>query len=174
MVERKNIVLNGVENQSNRAVLTIENDGEFTKGRIRLYNFGAEPKGIITLGIYQDGKVFKAGLIKASSMLYTFSCATPKLNDKFSCAVINFVESEPKPILYGNSYGYSQEDEIFGEVISALSSSKNISDVEDTLDKFGIDYDEKLKDEIDKAINSTIEEGECSQDCETCQYKKYY
>ena len=54
MVERKNMVLNGVENSTQKAVLTLESDDEFIKGRLRLYNFGAEPKGILSLGIYQE------------------------------------------------------------------------------------------------------------------------
>lgn len=175
MVERKNIVLNGVENISQKAVLTLESDGEVTKGRLRLYNFGTEPKGIISLGIYQDGKVAKAGLIRASSMLYTFSCNVAKLNNNFSCAVINFVESEPKPILYGNSEGYSDQDLIFGEVMRALATSKNMTEVEDTLDKYGLDYEESLKEEINKVIEKevTCTSQDCSN-CENCEYKKFY
>jgi len=180
MVERKNIVLNGVENSSQKAVLTLESDDEVTKGRIRLYNFGAEPKGIISLGIYQNGEVVKAGLIRASQMLYTFSCNVPRLSNKFSCAVVNFVEGEPKPLLYGNCEGYSDQDEIFGEVIQALSQSKNMTEVEDTLDKYGIEFEDKLKEEINKVIDKSIEkdiqtcEKENCNDCEICEYKKYY
>lgn len=178
MLERKNMVLNGVENISQRAVLTIENDGEITKGKVRLYNFGTEPKGIISLGFYQGGKVEKAGLTRESNMLYTFSCELKNLSNKFSCAVINFVEGEPKPILYGNCEGYSDQDEIFGEVIRALSDSKNMQEVEETLDQFGVDYDDKLKVEIEKAIDESMSKTQCStetcQICESCQYKKYY
>lgn len=112
-------------------------------------------------------------------MLYTFSCSAEKLNNKFSCAVINFVDSEPKPILYGNCEGWTGEDELFGEVMSALASSKNITDVENTLDKFGIDYDEKLKAEINQVIEDSLPEDNLStcstcQDCEECEYKKFY
>lgn len=180
MVVRKNIVLNGVENDSKKAVLTLECDGETTKGRIRLYNFGIEPKGIISLGIYQEGKVSKAGLIKASGMLYTFSCDCQRLTDHFSCAVINFVDGEPKPILYGNSNGYTDEDKIFGQVMMALSQSKNITEVEDALDKYGVEFEEKLKDEIDEEINKAMAQDvescqkESCNDCESCQYKKFY
>ena len=180
MVERKNIVLNGVDNLRQKAVLTLECDGETTKGRIRLYNFGAEPKGIISLGINQDGKVVKAGLIKASEMLYTFSCNLSSLSNDFSCAVVNFLEGEPKPILYGNSEGYRDQNEIFGEVINALSASKNMTEVEDTLDRYGVDYDQKLKEEIEKTIDETFEEDDLTcnsdtcKDCDQCQYKKYF
>lgn len=176
MVERKNIVLNGVENNAKKAVLTLESDGQVTKGRLRLYNFGAEPKGIITLGIYQNNNVVKAGLIRASSMLYTFSCNLSRLNNTFSCAVINFLEGEPKPILYGNSEGYSDQDLIFGEVMQALASSKNITEVEDTLDKYGFDYEESLKEEINKVIDEEIKvcSSQDCNNCENCEYKKFY
>ena len=179
MLERKNIVLNGVENQSQRAVLTLECDEEITKGKLRLYNFGVEPKGILSLGIYQNEKVEKAGLIKSSSMLYTFSCDI-KLGKDFSCAVINFVEGEPKPILYGNCEGYSDREEIFEEVLNALSTSKNMADVEDVLDEYGVDYNDKLKEEIENEIEKTFKDdvSACSQenckDCEQCEFKKYY
>lgn len=177
MVERKNIVLNGVENMSQRAVLTLESDEEITKGRLRLYNFGVEPKGIISLGIYEKGNVVKAGLIKASDMLYTFSCNVEKLSDNFSCAVVNFVNGEPRPILYGNSQGYRDQEAVFGEVMQALSLSKNMTEVEDVLDKYGVEFDEKLKEDIDNEIEQAFAEENCKEncnDCESCQYKKFY
>lgn len=176
MIIRKNIVLNGVGNLSQKAVLTLENDGEITSGRVRLYNFSSEPKGIISMGIYQNNKVVKAGLIRVSNMLYTFSCNFSNLKDVFSCAIINFVDSEPKPILYGNSDGCSDQDVIFSEVMQALANSKNSTEVQDTLDKYGVDYEESLKEEINKAIEdeiSTCSINECDK-CECCEYKKFY
>ena len=37
-MNRKSIVLNGIEDQSKKAVLTLENDGDMLSGRLRLYN----------------------------------------------------------------------------------------------------------------------------------------
>ena len=171
MLIKKNIVLHGVKESSQKALLTIECDGLIAEGKLRLYNFGEEPKGIISLGIYQKGEVVKAGLIHYSQMLYTFNCQLNDISKDFSCAVINFVNGEPTPILYGNGEGYIESDEIFSQVLKELNKSQNVEEVEETLDKYGIDFDDELKDEIEEKIDSCLQSG-C--DCENCEYKKFY
>ncbi len=173
MFIKKNIVLSGVNNPSQRAVLTLECDGKMAKGRLRLYNFGVEPKGIISLGLYYGGNVVKAGLIRSSQMLYTFACQSENISDDFSCAVINFVNGEPSPILYGKGEGYSDKDKIFSQVIDQIKSSNNMEEVENTLDRFGVDFEEELKEEIEEEIDKCMAKEECG-DCENCVYKKFY
>lgn len=177
MLNKKSIVLNGVENRSQRAVLTLECDGEMTSGRVRLYNFGVEPRGIISLGINDGTKIIKAGLTHTSGMLFTFMSDIRKLPENFSCAIVNFVNGEPKPLLYGSSEGYVEKDEIFDQVINNIKKAKNIDEVEKELDKYGVDYqdDEKelIEKEIDKAINSE-DISTCSHNCDECKYKKFY
>lgn len=172
MLSKKSIVLNGVEETSKRAVLTLECDGEMTKGIVRLYNFSLVPRGIISLGICYNGQVVKAGLTHLSGMLFSFNCQISKIPENFSCAVVNFLDGEPKPILYGNSDGYSNNEDLFNEVIASLSRSENVIEVESVLDKHGIEFDEDLKNEINKEIEKCINEP-CN-DCENCQYKKFY
>ncbi len=178
MFSRKNIVLSGVDNSSQKAVLSLEYDGQMAKGKLRLYNFGAEPKGIISLGIFQDGNVVKAGLIKCSQMLYTFACQANEISDEFSCAVINFVNGEPNPILFGKGEGCINKDDIFTKIAAELKSTNSASEVERTLDKYDVDYDKSLKEEIENEIDEYLEEeGESKEecnDCENCIYKKYY
>ncbi len=169
---KKNIVLSGVNSFDQRAVLTMECDGHIAKGKLRLYNFGVEPKGIISLGIYQDGSVVKAGLIRCSQMLYTFACQLENLSDDFSCAVINFVNGEPSPILYGKGEGYADKDKIFSQVIDELKETKSTEEVEETLNKYGVDYEDELKEEIEKEIDKSMND-ECNN-CDECIYKKYY
>lgn len=180
MLSRKSIVLNGIEDQSKRAVLTLECDGEVLSGRLRLYNFGVEPNGIISLGIYYDGNVIKAGLIHSSGMLFTFKNQLKNIPDKFSCAVVNFLGGEAKPILYGNSDGYGDREEVFDKVISKLSTTKNVDEVENILDKYGIDFDDNEKEEIENVITQNITKEDqdlCKEDCsicKNCKYKDYY
>ena len=157
-------------NGNEKAVLSLESESTNLSGRIRLYNFKDEPKGIITLGLFSDGKVIKAGLTKISSMLYSFKTQQAALPNVFSCAVINFNGGEPEPILYGNSEGAGSADEVFGAVISTLQNEPSVNAVTEALNKNGIDYDDELKDEI----NNVIEEEFEKHDCARCKYREYF
>jgi len=165
---KKSLVLSGNGNQ--KAVLALEEEGGNLSGRLRLYNFPNEPQGIISLGIYVDGKVTKAGLTRTSSMLYTFKSLTLSMPKDFSCAVINFAGGESEPILYGNSDGVGDQKEVYGAVIDALQGATKMSEVEKTLDENGIEYDDELKEEIDKAIEDEFERNSCAK----CKYREYF
>lgn len=180
MISKKSIVLNGVNENSQKALLSLECNGEITKGKIRLYNFCNEPKGIISLGIYHDGKVEKAGLTQISNMLFSFQSDIKVIPDTFSCAIVNFVGGEPKPLLYGSSDGYVNKDNVFDQVIEKLSNVKSMNNVEEALDEYQIEYDDELKEEINKALKDNITQEDldncnnvCSN-CDNCKYRQYY
>ncbi len=170
MLSKKSIVLNGVSDREKRAVLTLENDEEFTTGNVRLYNFGILPRGIISLGICHDGQVTKAGLTHTGGMVFTFNCSLKKIPQNFSCAIVNFLDGEPTPILYGNSEGYGDADALFDNVISSLSKATNTADVEKVLDEGGVEYAEELEREVEEEIDRCM----TCQDCENCKYKQFY
>jgi len=172
MFSKKSIVLNGVNDKNKRAVLTLECDGEITKGNLRLYNFSGDLRGIISLGIYSQGQVIKAGLTQNAGMVFSFICQLRSIPQKFSCAVVNFLDGEPKPILYGNSEGYSDKEELFTEVISSLSQTNTANEVENLLDGYGIDFEDNLKEEINQNIENCMNE-KCDM-CQNCQYKNFY
>ncbi len=173
MFNKKSIVLSGVNDNLKRAVLTLECDGKLAKGKLRLYNFPEEPRGIISLGLINNGNVFKAGLIKSANMLYTFACQVNNSLDNFSCAVVNFYNGEPTPLLYGNSDGFAEQSEVFSKVIGDLSVATSMKDVEETLDKYNIDFDDEYKEEIEEQIDDCISKENC-ENCEECIYKKFY
>ena len=77
-----------------------------------------------------------------------------------------------KPILFGNSEGYNDTDRVIDSVLSALGSTRSAKEVEDVLDKHGLDYDENLKSEINAQIEKCFTQN-CDK-CEDCIYKKYY
>lgn len=177
MVSRANIVLNSTDENSQKAVLSLECDGQTTKGKLRLYNFNSEPQGIISLGIYYDGNVVKAGLTKSSYMLFTFQSEITSLPKFFSCAVVNFVGGEPKPILYGCNEGYAQKESVIDEVVGKLSNVQSMDEVEDVLDRYKVDFDQDYKKEIEEQIDSLITKEDismCNNNCDDCEYKKYY
>lgn len=164
---RKSLVLNSVEEGKEKAVLTIEGDSQNLNGRVRLYNFGILPKGILTLGIYSGGRVYKAGLTHQSGMLYTFLVDDNIFESQFSCAVVNVYNGLTKPLLFGSSQG---KTEGLSQVVGAIKNAQNTQQVEQVLDEYGVDFEDEEKAEIEQAIDR---EFECEA-CQNCKYKKYF
>ena len=172
MLNRKSIVLSDVKHDSQKkAVLTLQEDDLGVCGTLRLYNFPRELDGICSLGIYQDGKVAKAGLTLKSHMLYEFFINLKSIPKKFSAAIINFQNAVPSPILYGSSEGGS--DEIYANIISELAENQRADHAKQVLDEFDVDFDEKEKQEIEKTIDKSLCEDDCSK-CANCVYKKFF
>ena len=170
MIFKKSLVLLGVEKQREKAILTLEKDGDVFGGRIRLYNFAVEPEGILSIGFYDGKEVIKAGLSKIASMLYSFKLGQDKVDQDFSCAVISFTKGRTTPILYGNSRG-AEDIEIelakimnqdLGKVNDPLSAKK-------VLDSANVVY----TDAYQKEIENNIDEQMCKA-CENCRYKKAF
>ena len=175
MFYRKSIVLNATNNSSQKAVLSLEANDDMVNGKLRLYNFGVEPKGIISLGINCNGKVIKAGLTRTSSMVYTFLCQMDELPDRFSCAVVNVSNGEAIPILFGSSFNSDQQEQIFDEVLSSLSEAKTMTQVEKVLDDYQIDFADEEKKQIDEQIEKCMAEGKTDSDiCQNCKYREYF
>lgn len=176
MLTKKNLVLCGINEKEKKAVVTMQCNGEMTSGIVRLYNFSQEPRGIISLGIYADKSVIKAGLTKTGLMTFSFLTELNKIPETFSCAVVNLVGGEITPLLYGGVDEGITNSEVFDKVISSLSRTKNMNEVEQTLDDFGVDYEDKEKTEIESLIDKEMMKNDemCEKECDNCFYKKYY
>lgn len=171
MVYKKNVILTSLHGDDRKALLALECNGYTTSGKLRLYNFNDQPKGIVTLGVYHNSKVTKAGMIYLGGMVYSLNLDMNELPADFSCCMLNFVGGEAKPILYSSSALRDKLDEAFVN----LTEAKDVEDVEEILDEHGIDYDDQLKNEIDEEIDKNIScTQSCGQDCETCKYKLFY
>lgn len=173
MVYKKNVILNSLDGDDKKGLLSLECNGHTTSGKLRLYNFDSQPQGIVTLGVYHDSVVTKAGLIYLGGMLYSLNLDMDNLPVDFSCCVLNFVGGSPKPILYSSCGIRDRLDETFDK----MKDTKSAEEVEKLLDEKEIDYDDNLKkeinDEIDKAMACG---GECDdkKECQKCKYKLYY
>jgi len=168
MRKQKSVVLSDTQNSNKKAVLTLQEHENGLDGKLRLYNFSRELDGIVSLGLYVNKKVYKAGLTLKSQMLYEFFIDLKGIPDKFSCAVINFINAEPRPILYGSSEGNS--DDIYGSIITELSNDTSAIHAQNILDKYDVDFEENEKREIEKEIDRNL----CKNDCANCEYKKYF
>ncbi|MGN1200684.1 MAG: hypothetical protein ACI4R8_00265 [Candidatus Caccovivens sp.] len=169
MFKRKSVVLSDTASDSNKkAVMSLEEDEVGVRGTLRLYNFSSPLDGISSLGFYVQQKVYKAGLTYKSPMLYEFFVDLKEIPQKFSCAVVNFQNAVAKPVLFGSSEG--SEDDVYGNIIAEISKDNTLKNAEKVLDTFGVDYDDKEKEEIEKDIDEAL----CQGDCANCVYKKYF
>lgn len=171
MVYKKNVILNSLHGDDKKALLALECNGNTTSGKLRLYNFDEQPKGIVTLGVYHDHKVTKAGMIYLGGMVYSLNLDMKELPLDFSCCMLNFVGGEAKPILYSSTAIKDKLDEAF----ASLPDARNMEEVEKILDEKEIEYDDDLKEEINSEIDKSMAcASSCGQDCESCKYKLYY
>ena len=170
MTFKKSLVLLGVEKQSEKAILTLEKEGDIFVGRIRLYNFLKEPEGILSVGFYNGKKVTKSGLSKIATMLYSFKIDGDQVDQDFSCAVISFSKGKASPILYGNSQGAEDvETELAKIMHEDLGKVKDVKSAEEVLNRSNVSYSQSYQKEIDKEI-----EKQMCQACENCRYKKAF
>ena len=177
---KKSVVLQAVDGKE-KAVLSMENKEDMIVGRLRLYNFNEEPKGILSLGFNSNGKVVKAGLTKASEMLYTFQTDIDNINEKFSCAVVNSYQGGLSPLLYGASDGKPTQEEMLAGALKLYEKPLSVQNVEKEIDENEIEYDEELQEEIESAIEENFvdkskefEEKDIENRCENCKYRKCF
>ena len=174
MYFRKTLILNSMLNDSKKAVCNIEKDSNNYKGTVRLYNFSAEPEGILTIAFVSKKKVVKAGLTKKSQMLYKFNFEGEIDLQSFSCALIHISKGQLKPILFASSQG----DKVSSEELNLISSlgildeKVEADNIKNKLDEHKIYLEDQ--DEIEKEIDLHFACGECNDKCGTCKYREAF
>jgi len=166
---KKSIVLQAIDSNK-KAVLSMETKDDMLVGRVRLYNFDEEPKGILSLGFNSQGKVVKAGLTKTSSMLWCFQTEKESVGEKFSCAVVNSFQGNLTALLYGNSEGKIGNEERLVQSLQVLDEPLSMQKTEEILQENCVDFDEDLKAEIEEKIDEEMQEDKC----QNCRYKKCF
>lgn len=170
MIVKKSLVLIGVKKESEKAVLNIEKEGDLYKGRVRLYNFSTEPKGILSVGLFDGNNVVKAGLSKISNSLFEFKGDLSKFSDDFSCAIVNITNGEMTPILYGNTGNDEAVESKLSSIMSdEFSSPRTFSQTKSILDNNGVSYSADYENEINEEINKGMKD-----DCINCKYRKSF
>lgn len=166
MIYKKSVVLTSTNGGKQKGVITLEYDAGETYGNVRLYNFDKEPEGILSLGILNNNKVYKAGLTRENDNFYTFKIAGKKDINAFSCAVVNFVNGEAKPLLMGATNGAVTSEERLCNSLSILDGDMKCDVVEGELNQNQIYLEDQ--DEIEELINS---QTTCDNKCNECKYR---
>ena len=167
MIYKKSVVLTSVDAGKEKGVLSLEYDGGELLGNVRLYNFAKEPDGILSVGILYNGQVYKAGLTQENAYFYTFKLNSSQEMNNFSCAIVNFVNGEPKALLHGATGGANKTEERLINSLSVFDGKADIKSVGQTLDQNGIFFENQ--EEIDALIDNEV--ARCTNNCSECKYR---
>lgn len=168
MVYKKSVVLSSVNGGREKAVLNLESNNNEILGTVRLYNFDSEPAGILSLGILCEKEVLKAGLIQERGGVYSFKLNTAKELNIFSCAVVNLVQGEAKPLLMGASGGISSSEEKLTNALCVFDEEPTVERVKEVLDQNEIYLEDQ--EEIDNLIEKHFDNN-CDSKCAECKYR---
>ncbi len=167
MIYKKSVVLSSVNKGKEKGVVSLEYSNGEILGNVKLYNFANEPDGILSIGILADGQVLKAGLTFESAGLYTFKLNTTKQLNSFSCALVNFVKGEARPLLMGACGASPTMEERLANSLSIFDEKPSIETVTNTLNQNGVYLDNQP--EIDALIDNEI--SVCDNKCSECKYR---
>lgn len=174
MNKQTTLVLTGLDNSLNKAVINLEIKDESFEGRIRLYNFKQKPEGILTLGVLCDGKVVKTALKEKENNLYTFTSNNKIEKDAFTCAIINVKNGDVKPILLGATNGQNVKtlERRLAENLYLLDEEDiTPNKVEIALNESEIDFEKEEKREIERKIACELGGNER---CANCKYREAF
>lgn len=168
MIYKRSVVLSSLKGGKEKAVLTLECDGGDMVGNIRLYNFDKEPDGILSVGILNDGKVTKAGLVRENNNFYTFKINSNESLNAFTCALVNFNNGNVRPLLQGSTNGIVTSEERLCNSLSIFEEDASVQKVQSVLDKnqVFIDEQEEIDDLIEQEVKNIQDIG-----CAGCKYR---
>ena len=169
MIYKRSIVLTSLYGGKEKAVVTLENDGGEILGNVRFYNFDKEPEGVLSLGILCNKEVLKAGLTRENDSFYTFKLNGSKELNTFTCALVNIVKGEPKPLLQGSTNGVSKGEEALCNSLSIFEQDAKAEIVEKTLDDNSVYLEEQ--EEINDIVDEEVSKLNCDIKCGECKYR---
>lgn len=146
-MKSKTIILSNTEEHSGRGILTLYEEDDLLKCKLRLYNTPKLDK-FCKLGIYHSNQVYSANLLEKSGVYETSFVGDFDLNLDFYTAIINTNENN-KVIIAGGTY-------------AGCCFEENSPQFEETNPTQTVE-------------NQNVEE--CKQDCKNCEncvYKKMF
>ena len=150
-MKSKTIIISSQDENSNgRGILTMYQEDDLLKCKLRLYNFPKLNRNC-KLGIYHNEEVFSANLIDRGGFYESSFVGDFDMNKDFYTALID-VDKNNNVLLAGGTYAgyYFDDTSVFSESISTINTS----------------------DEADLNIKYSQDE-ECDK-CARCKYKEYF
>ncbi len=153
-MKSKTIIISNESNANARGIMTIYDENDILKCKIRLYNI-SKLSPTCRLGIYHKGEVFTANLINRNSYYESSFAGEFDMTQDFYTAIIDTALNN-QVVLSGGTYaGYFYNDNLF-----------NTDNSNDTI----IDDNQISNNQIADNIDNITE---CDK-CKNCKYKDYF
>lgn len=145
-----------------KGILTLENAEGKVKGQLRLYNFRQLPQSI-ALGITSGSEIYKVPLKVVDNIVDFDVAANVNLQEKLSCAMVDISDIMSPKILIGGTSNY-------------LNNWADRVEQAFVMDAKTLERDEMYENnmsEIEKEIESVIDDDKEYKDCSMCTHCKY-
>ena len=176
MTTKKTVVLCGIEGEQ-KAILNLEQNLSNCNGTIRLFNVAKPPEGILSVGLLCGKEVFKAVANQKEEFRYDFFMEVDVPLEKFTVALILTNMGKSKPLFVG-SCGGAVDKSIQTRLASAAQTLGDsplcACNVKKALDDNKIDFDDSIKDEIERGIDEELKKNKQEMPCKTCKYKEAF
>ncbi len=160
-MKSKTIILSS-PNTNGRAILTLFEEDELLKSKIRLYNT-TKLNRFCKLGIYHNKNVFSANLLEKDGVYLSSMVGEFDLEKDFYCAIIN-TENNNDVVLSGGTYSgcFFNEENVFENKLRTIEKENPNTSL--------YNYEEEKIEE--NLINNSCEED--FEKCKNCKYKEWF
>ncbi len=177
-MKSKTIILSSPQGEhSGRGILSIYEEDELLKCKLRLYN-APNLSRYCKLGLYHQKEVYSANLLEKSGVYFSSLVGDFNINKDFYAAIID-TENDNNVLLAGGTYAgyfYNDQSNVFSN-INKEDPNTNLYDY--TQEEFQVSTNSNAPpDTLDSfhSLGMTDKTTDCSQDdkCAHCKYKEYF
>ena len=159
-MKSKTIILSNTEEHSGRGILTLYEEDDLLKCKLRLYNLTKLDK-FCKLGIYHNNQVYTANLLEKHGVYESSFVGDFNLNEDFYTAIINTNQNN-KVIIAGGTYsGFCFE----GNLQENVAKESILSDY--------VEEQNNMQNFVAKAHNLENCDENCGN-CANCKYKEWF
>lgn len=171
-MKSKTIILSS-ENQNGRGILTIFEEDELLKCKIRTYNISGINR-FCKLGIYHKNEVFSANLLEKNGVYLSSLVGDFDIDKDFYTAIVDTSDNN-KVILSGGTYAgfyYSNQSSVFSKIEKENPTTNLINEEEfEIINTYNNAGDTCVREE---KIDQEKLCDENSERCKNCKYKEFF
>ena len=171
-MKSKTIIINSEHDPKQRGILTLFEEDDLLKCRIRPYNMPTLNK-FCKLAIYHQNQVYSANMIERNGTYESSMVGDFDIDKDFYSAIVD-TNNNNEVLLSGGTYGGFFFNDGFDETKNSVFKKIEPVNFENSLEPNKSETTEKLPNLNERKTMHNQENKECFGDCAHCQYKEYF